>query len=142
MLKKNEVDNLKKKKKKRVIDHAKVAGNKKRAKANKAKLKKKLREDKACPKEETTKKSGKMKKNREPLSWKKLVIILAACVAGAAVIGTGSGFAIHHYVIQKNIENAVVEAMVHTDAVELAEYSKTQHRKDHVKQNAGKDTTH
>ena len=44
MLKKNEVDNLKKKKKKRVIDHAKVAGNKKRAKANKAKLKKKLRE--------------------------------------------------------------------------------------------------
>lgn len=141
MLKKNEVDNLKKKKKKRVIDHAKVAGNKKRAKANKAKLKKKLREDKACPKEETTKKSGKMKKNREPLSWKKLVIILAACVAGAAVIGTGSGFAIHHYVIQKNIENAVVEAMVHTDAVELAEYSKTQHRKDYVKQNAGKDTT-
>lgn len=141
MLKKNEVDNPKKKKKKRVIDHAKVAENKKRAKANKAKLKKKLREDKACPKEETTKKSGKMKKNREPLSWKKLVIILAACVAGAAVIGTGSGFAIHHYVIQKNIENAVVEAMVHTDAVELAEYSKTQHRKDHVKQNAGKDTT-
>ena len=36
MLKKNEVDNLKKKKKKRVIDHAKVAENKKRAKANKA----------------------------------------------------------------------------------------------------------
>ena len=113
MLKKNEVDNPKKKKKKRVIDHAKVAENKKRAKANKAKLKKKLREDKACPKEETTKKSGKMKKNREPLSWKKLVIILAACVAGAAVIGTGSGFAIHHYVIQKNIENAVVKEWIH-----------------------------
>ncbi|MGN0280626.1 MAG: DUF5722 domain-containing protein [Lachnospiraceae bacterium] len=141
MLKRNEADNPKKKKKKRVIDHAKVAENKKRAKANKAKLKKKLREDKTCPEEETKKKSGKKQKNRQPMDMKKLVIILATCVAGAAVIGTGSGFAIHHYVIQKNIENAVVEAMVHTDAVELAEYSKTQHRKDHVKQNAGKDTT-
>lgn len=78
---------------------------------------------------------------KKPMNKKKLGIIIAACVAAAAVIGTGSGLGIHHYLTQKAMENAVVEAMVHTEAVELAEYSKTQHRKDSVKQNAGKDTT-
>lgn len=78
---------------------------------------------------------------KKSVDKKKLGIIAAACVAGAVLIGTGSGFGIHYYVTQKAMEHAAVEAMVHTEAVELAQYSKTQHRKDSVKQNAGKDTT-
>ena len=141
MLRNSEVDKPKKKKKKRVIDREKVAENKRKAKAKKVRMKKQLREDKARIKEETYTIEETSKETKKNIDKKKLGIIIAVCVAGAAVLGTGSGFAIHHYVIQKDIENAVVEAMVHTDAVELAEYSKTQHRKDHVKQNAGKDTT-
>ncbi|MBP3476033.1 MAG: hypothetical protein J6K48_06910 [Lachnospiraceae bacterium] len=72
---------------------------------------------------------------------KKLGIIAAACIAGALLIGAGSGFGIHYHVTQRAMEHAAVEAMVHTEAVELAQYSKTRHRKDSVKQNAGKDTT-
>lgn len=78
---------------------------------------------------------------KKPINKKKLGLIIAACVAGTAVLGTGGGLGIHYHLTQKAMENAVVEAMVHTEAVELAEYSKTQHRKDSVRQNAGKDTT-
>lgn len=141
MLRNSEVDKPKKKKKKRVIDREKVAENKKKAKAKKAKMKKQLREDKARIKEETYTIEEKQPETGKTVNKKKLGILIAACVAGAAVIGTGTGFGIHHYVTQKALENAAVEAMVHTEAVGLAEYSKTQHRKDSVKQNAGKDTT-
>lgn len=78
---------------------------------------------------------------KKPINKKKLAVFIAACAAGAAVIGTCGGVGIHRHLTQKAMENAVVEAMVHTEAVELAEYSKTQHRKDSVRQNAGKDTT-
>lgn len=83
----------------------------------------------------------KQEQGKKPVNKKKAGIIIAACLTGAAIIGTGSGLGIHHYLSQKAMENAAVEAMVHTEAVELAEYSKTQHRKDSVRQNAGKDTT-
>lgn len=83
----------------------------------------------------------KQEQEQKPVNKKKAGIIIAACLTGAAIIGTGSGLGIHHYLSQKAMENAAVEAMVHTEAVELAEYSKTQHRKDSVRQNAGKDTT-
>ncbi|MBO5473393.1 MAG: hypothetical protein J6A08_06370 [Lachnospiraceae bacterium] len=83
----------------------------------------------------------KQEQEKKPVNKKKVGIIIAACVTGAAIIGTGSGLGIHYYLSQKAMENAAVEAMVHTEAVELAEYSKTQHRKDSVRQNAGKDTT-
>lgn len=69
--------------------------------------------------------------------------ILAAAGAAAAVLilgGTGGFFGIRHYLTKQAQESAAVEAMVHTEAVELAEYSLTQHRKDHLKENAGKDT--
>lgn len=78
---------------------------------------------------------------KKPMDKKKLGIIAAACIAGALLIGAGSGFGIHYHVTQRAMEHAAVEAMVHTEAVELAQYSKTRHRKDSVKQNAGKDTT-
>lgn len=78
---------------------------------------------------------------KKPMDKKKLGIIAAACIAGAVLIGAGSGFSIHYHVTQRAMEHAAVEAMVHTEAVELAQYSKTRHRKDSVKQNAGKDTT-
>lgn len=171
---KDKMDNPKKKKKKRVIDREKVAANKKKAKAKKARMKKQLREDKA--KIKTEKQKGQVleesvtmeqsvtvnekgavertitveekytieetpKEPKKPIDKKKLGIIIAVCAVAAALLGTGSGLGIHYYLTQKAMENAAVEAMVHTQAVELAEYSKTQHRKDSVKQNAGKDTT-
>lgn len=70
--------------------------------------------------------------------------ILAAAGAAAAVLilgGTGGFFGIRHYLTKQAQESAAVEAMVHTEAVELAEYSLTQRRKDHLKENAGKDAT-
>lgn len=68
----------------------------------------------------------------------------ALAIAGAAttlllLAGTGGSFGIRHYLMKQAQESAAVEAMVHTEAVELAEYSLTQHRKDHLKENAGKD---
>lgn len=149
MLRNDKVDKPKKKKKKRVIDREKVAANKTKAKAKKTKMKKQLREEKAKIKAE--KQKGQVKEetytieetpqeNKKPIDKKKLGIIIAACLAGAVVLGAGSGFGIHYYLTKQAMENAAVEAMVHTEAVQLAEYSKLKHRKDSVKQNAGKDT--
>ena len=57
-------------------------------------------------------------------------------------LGSGyAGYAVQQHLDLQALESAAVEAMVHTEAVRLAEYSKTQHRKDSVRQNAGKDTT-
>ena len=53
--------------------------------------------------------------------------------------GSGSFFGIRYYLEQLETADAAVEAMVHTEAVELAEYSMLQHKKEHVKKNAGKD---
>ncbi|MCD7724041.1 MAG: DUF5722 domain-containing protein [Clostridiales bacterium] len=91
--------------------------------------------------EETYTIEESQKDAKKPINRKKMAIIIAVCILGAALAGTGSGLWIHRYVTQKTLENEAVEAMVHTEAVALAEYSKTQHRKDSVKQNAGKDTT-
>lgn len=85
-------------------------------------------------------KNGK-KKERGSVNWKKRWIIVGV---GMVILALGSGYA--GYAVQQHLdlqalESAAVEAMVHTEAVRLAEYSKTQHRKDSVRQNAGKDTT-
>ena len=85
-------------------------------------------------------KNGK-KKEKGSVNWKKRWIIVGV---GMVILALGSGYA--GYAVQQHLdlqalESAAVEAMVHTEAVRLAEYSKTQHRKDSVRQNAGKDTT-
>lgn len=70
---------------------------------------------------------------------KKILAVSGAAAAFVILAGTGSFFGIRHYLTKQAQESAAVEAMVHTEAVELAEYSLRQYRKDHVKQNAGKD---
>ncbi len=85
-------------------------------------------------------KNGK-KKEKGSVNWKKRWIIVGV---GMVILALGSGYA--GYAVQQHLdlqalESAAVEAMVHTESVRLAEYSKTQHRKDSVRQNAGKDTT-
>ena len=85
-------------------------------------------------------KNGK-KKEKGSVNWKKRWIIVGV---GMVILALGSGYA--GYAVQQHLdlqalESAAVEAMVHTEAVRLAEYSKTQHRKESVRQNAGKDTT-
>lgn len=72
---------------------------------------------------------------------KKGLAIAGAAAAVLLLAGTGGFFGIRHYLMKQAQESAAVEAMVHTEAVELAEYSLTQHRKDHLKENAGKDAT-
>ena len=120
---KDAVTDHKKKKKKRTIDKAKVARNKKKAKEKKARQRAERRAEKT------------------PGSRKKQWIIVAACLAVLGVAAGYAGYSMQMHLDELAAENAVVEAMVHTQAVQLAEYSKTQHRKESVRQNAGKDTT-
>lgn len=72
---------------------------------------------------------------------KRALKIAGIAAAVLALVGTGSFLGVRHYLAKQVHASAVVEAMVHTEAVELAEYSMTRRRKDHVKQNAGKDTS-
>lgn len=72
---------------------------------------------------------------------KKLLAIAGVMTACIALAGTGSFFGIRNYLTRQAQESAAVEAMVHTEAVELAEYSLTRRRKDRVRQNAGQDTS-
>jgi hypothetical protein len=173
MLKNEKIENpQKKKKRKRVIDHEKVAANKKKAKARKKREKQQLKEEKARLRAEkhrgrlleetvtmeetvTTNEQGAVERTitveetytieetaqeSRKAKAKKTGVIIVACVLGAALIGSVIGFAVHSKLVQRAAANAAVEAMVHTKAVELAQYSKTQHRKDSLRQNAGKDT--
>lgn len=72
---------------------------------------------------------------------KRLFIVTGASAAALILAGTGTFFGVQNYLAKQANESAAVEAMVHTEAVELAEYSLTQRRKDHVRENAGKDTS-
>lgn len=72
---------------------------------------------------------------------KRFFIIIGASAAALILAGTGTFFGVQNYLAKQADESAAVEAMVHTEAVELAEYSLTQRRKDHVRENAGKDTS-
>lgn len=115
--------NGKKKKRKRVIDKAKVAENKRKVKEKKARQR------------------AEQAQRRTPGDRKKRWILAAACVVVLGIVGGVSGFFVRRHIGMLEAESAAVEAMVHTEAVKLAEYTKTQHRKDSVRQNAGKDTT-
>ena len=120
---KNAVKKSGKKKRKRTIDKAKVAENKRKVKEKKARQK------------------AERAQNRGAGNGKRLWIIVAACVVLLAAAGTVGGYFMRQHMDMLAAESAAVEAMVHMEAVKLAEYSKTQHRKDSVRQNAGKDTT-
>ncbi len=83
---------------------------------------------------EETRKEQKNPKNRKQIC--KVAGIAALIVV---LLGTGSFLGIRHYMTQLEIADNAVEAMVHTEAVELAEHNLLQHKKDHVRKNAGKD---
>lgn len=113
----------KKKRRKRTIDKAKVAENKKKAKEKRARQREKRAQEKG------------------PGNRKRRLLIAILGLSALAVTGIAAAYAMQQRLDRLAAESAAVEAMVHTQAVELAEYSKTQHRKDSVRQNAGKDTT-
>lgn len=71
---------------------------------------------------------------------KKILVIVGVATAVLILAGTGSFLGIRKHLMQLEAESAAVEAMVHTEAVELAEYIMTLKKKDRVKQEAGKDT--
>ena len=80
----------------------------------------------------------------EDVRRKKRRKILAAAGTAAAVlviVGAGSFIGAQYYLTQQAAESAAIEAMVHTEAVELAENTLHRKRKEHVRQNAGKDTS-
>ncbi len=131
---KNQEKDTAKKKKKRAIDKMKAAENKKKARAKKAKQKTRQAQEK---------KAGKKRQSREqsPVNWKKRWMIVGVGMVVLALAGGILGYTVQKHLDLLAVESAAVEAMVHTEAVKLAEYSKTQHRKDSVRQNAGKDTT-
>lgn len=83
------------------------------------------------------KKTEKKRRKRRGKKW----ILLAVCAVLLSVAGGFAGYRLTMRTEQERADSAAVEAMVHMEAVELAEYSKTQHRKENVRENAGKDTT-
>lgn len=82
---------------------------------------------------ENAKKSGKRRGRK--------FILLAFCAVLLSAAGGCAGYMVTTRTEVLKAEEAAVEAMVHMEAVQLAEYSKTQHRKESVRKNAGKDTT-
>lgn len=98
----------------------------KKPEKNKVKKKKKRAADRA-----------KASENKKKLNW----IIVGVCMIVLAGVCGITGYTVQQHLDMAAATNAAVEAMVHTEAVRLAEYSKTQHRKDSVRQNAGKDTS-
>lgn len=80
-----------------------------------------------------------VKKRRKRRGTKWILLVICAVLLSAA--GGFAGYRITMRMELQRAESEAVEAMVHMEAVELAEYSKTQHRKESVRKNAGKDTT-
>lgn len=93
--------------------------------------------DRANDKKTMVEKNAKKRGTGRGTKW----ILLIVCVLVLSVAGGCAGYTATMRAEQVKAEMAVVEAMVHMEAVELAEYSKTQHRKETVRKNAGKDTT-
>lgn len=90
---------------------------------------------------ETNKEKSKKKskeKNRETKGKRRILGIVGAAAAFLLIAGTGAFFGVRHYLTQLRIADEAVEAMVHTEAVELAENSLLRHKKDYVKKHAGK----
>ncbi len=85
-------------------------------------------------------KKAKRKSEKKPEKKLHWIIVGAGMIVLALACGI-TGYFVQQHLDLVAVESAAVEAMVHTEAVKLAEYSKTQHRKDSVRQNAGKDTS-
>ena len=76
----------------------------------------------------------------EDVRRKKRRKVLAATSIAAAVFalaGTGAFFGVRNYLSRQAAESAAIEAMVHTEAVELAEANLIRKRKEYLEQNAG-----
>ena len=86
-------------------------------------------------------KTGKSGKRKDAQKLKKKAGILAACILVLALAGAGINFGMQRHLKKLEAESAVVEAMVHTEAVELARHSKIAHQKEHLQRNAGKGTS-
>ena len=157
------------KRRKRVIDKEKVAANKQKIKAKKQRIKQQLKEDKARIKaerrrgkvleesvtvneqgsvertikvEETYTIEEKPETSKDVLrkKRKKILAILGASVLIFALAGTGVFYEVRNYLRQQAAESAAIEAMVHTEAVKLTEFTMTRKRKDYLKRNAGNGT--
>lgn len=88
------------------------------------------------------KRSPKSKQQKSPeqnAKKKKLIFLSAAAAAAVIVVSTISITLMRNQAGRINAENAAVEAMVHMEAVELAEYSQTQHKRDRMKETLRKD---
>ncbi|MDE7246445.1 MAG: hypothetical protein K2N43_01010, partial [Lachnospiraceae bacterium] len=120
---KNQEKDTVKKKKKRTVDKAKVAENKKKAKAKKARQKAQQTQAKKEQRVQE-KKAGKK------TGFKKRWIIAGVVMVLLALAGGIFGYTVQQHLDLTAAESAAVEAMVHMEAVGLAEYSKTQHRKE------------
>ncbi len=88
-------------------------------------------------------KSGSVKTKKDRGDRNKLMPVFA-CIAVVAVVFAVVGFVrVENQKAALEAENAAIEAMVHMEAVELAEYSQTQHKRDRMKdqlrKEAGKD---
>lgn len=82
-----------------------------------------------------------VKKKKDGKQRGKKWILFAVCAVLLSAAGVCAGYFVTMREELLRADSAAVEAMVHMEAVELAEYSKTQHRKESVRKNAGKDTT-
>lgn len=82
-----------------------------------------------------------VKKKKDGKQRVKKWILFAVCAVLLSAAGVCAGYFVTMREELLRADSAAVEAMVHMEAVELAEYSKTQHRKESVRKNAGKDTT-
>ncbi len=76
---------------------------------------------------------------KEPKKRKRTFLIAGIAAALLLLAGAGSYLGIERYLREQEIADNAVEAMVHTESVKLAEYNLLQHKKDNVKQHAGKD---
>ena len=72
---------------------------------------------------------------------RKILAVVSTAAAAVLLVGAGSFIGIRYYLTQQAAESAAIEAMVHTEAVELAENTLHRKRKEHVRQNAGKDAS-
>ncbi len=96
--------------------------------------------------QKTASKKKAPKKSRAPkerAKKKKIIIVSAAAAAAVVLVSSIAAARLRSQTLRINAENAAVEAMVHMEAVELAEYSQTQHKRDRMKEvlkkDAGKD---
>lgn len=87
--------------------------------------------------------SGDQKNTNDRKNKRKPIFVSAAVLVVAAVFAAVVFIRIRNQEAAIAAKNAAIEAMVHMEAVELAEYSQTQHKrnlmKDQLKKDAGKD---